>query len=308
MSVEAIPLKQQFRPPRITPKPVVLGSQTAIVVGGTGKDKDGADKGNGEIDADKYGRVRVRFHWDRNSTSSCLVRVAQPWAGKNWGAQFIPRVGHEVIVSFLEGDPDRPIIIGSVYNGDALPPYTLPANVTQSGIKSRSSKGGNDKNFNEIRFEDKTGSEELCVHAEKDLKVDVENDATWTVGLENDSPAKSQKGKAKLVAGKTFHLDAGDEITLETGQSKIVMKKDGSITIECMKLNVKATNLVDLNADNKVHIKGQAEVGIEGLQVKVDGTTQVAIKSSVATKVEGTMLDLKASGMAQLQGALVKIN
>jgi type VI secretion system secreted protein VgrG len=166
VSVEAIPLKEQFRPPRVTPKPVVQGTETAIVVAGTGKDKDGADKGNGEIDADKFGRVRVKFHWDRQATSSCLVRVAQVWAGKNWGAQYVPRIGHEVIVSFLEGDPDRPIIVGSVYNGDAMPPYALPTNVTQSGIKSRSSKGGGEKNFNEIRFEDKTGSEEVVVHAE----------------------------------------------------------------------------------------------------------------------------------------------
>jgi len=114
-----------------------------------------------------------------------------------------------VIVSFLEGDPDRPIITGRVYNGMQKPPYALPANATQSGIKSRSSKGGNDKTFNEIRFEDKSGSEELVIHAEKDFKVDVENDATWRVGLNENSPAKSEKGQAKALIGKTLHVDVG---------------------------------------------------------------------------------------------------
>ena len=134
---------------------MIHGAQTAMVVGPAGE----------EIYTDKYGRVKVQFHWDRygkqDEQSSCWVRVAQLWAGKNWGMIHIPRVGQEVIVSFLEGDPDRPIITGRVYNGDAMPPYGLPDNATQSGIKSRSSKGGAEANFNEIRFEDLKGSEQL---------------------------------------------------------------------------------------------------------------------------------------------------
>jgi type VI secretion system secreted protein VgrG len=130
--------------------------------------------------------VKVQFHWDRygkqDEQSSCWVRVAQLWAGKNWGMIHIPRVGQEVIVSFLEGDPDRPIITGRVYNGDAMPPYGLPDNATQSGIKSRSSKGGAEANFNEIRFEDLKGSEQLYIHAEKNQDSVVENDETHAVG------------------------------------------------------------------------------------------------------------------------------
>ena len=235
------------------------------------------------------------------------MRVAQVWAGKEWGALHLPRIGQEVIVSFLEGDPDRPIITGRVYNGEMKPPYALPANATQSGIKSRSSKSGGDKNFNEIRFEDKADAEELLLHAEKDFKVDVENDATWRVGLNEDSPAKSSKGKAKFEIGKTLLVDVGDEITFVTGQSKIVMKKNGDIEITCKNLTVKANSAIKLNAIKEVKIEGQMEVGVKSLKVTVEGTTEVGIKSSVSTKVEGTMLDLSATGIATLKGALTKI-
>ena len=165
-----------YRPPRITPKPIVQGPQTAIVVGKAGE----------EIWTDEYGRVKVQFHWDRygkkDENSSCWVRVAQLWAGATWGGIHIPRIGQEVIVEFLEGDPDRPIITGRVYNNDSMPPYTLPANATQSGIKSRSSKGGGSANFNELRFEDKKGEEQVYIHAEKNQDNVVENDETTEVG------------------------------------------------------------------------------------------------------------------------------
>ena len=125
-----------------------------------------------EIFTDKYGRVKVQFHWDRegknDADSSCWVRVGTPWAGKNWGMIHIPRIGQEVIITFLEGDPDRPIIVGSVYNADMMPPYELPENKTQSGLKSRSTLQGTPDNFNELRFEDKKGEEKIYFHAEKD--------------------------------------------------------------------------------------------------------------------------------------------
>jgi len=327
VGVETIELATRFCPPRVTPKPVVQGAQTATVVGKAGE----------EIDTDDLGRVKVQFHWDRkgkkDENSSCRLRVAQVWAGKEWGAIHVPRIGQEVIVSFLEGDPDRPIVTGRVYNGDNKPPYKLPDNATQSGIKSRSSKGGDPKTFNEIRFEDKKDSEELLIHAQKDFKVDVENDATWQVGTDDADPpvvdignkgvatftigktlktdvgedatwrvglrgkgspqlAKSQEGVAKFEVGKTLMIDVGDEITLVTGQSKIVMKKDGSIAITCKSFEVKASQ----------------EIVAKSLQVAVEGTTKVEIKSSAQTKVEGTMLDLSASGIATLKGALTKIN
>ncbi len=171
----AIPLQTPYRHPQVTPRPFVHGPQTAVVTGPSGS----------EIHTDKYGRVKVRFHWDRNpdgnrdDVSSCWIRVSQAWAGRNWGSIHIPRVGQEVIVDFLEGDPDRPIITGRVYNGDNPVPYDLPAHATQSGIKSHSSPGSGS---NEFRFEDKQGSEEVWFHAQKDLNSKIENDETRKVG------------------------------------------------------------------------------------------------------------------------------
>lgn len=172
----AIDAKQPFAPARSARKPFVQGPQTAVVVG----------PGGDEIYTDQYGRVKVQFFWDRqgkrNENSSCWIRVSQPWAGKGFGAVAIPRMGQEVIVDFLEGDPDRPIITGRVYNAEQMPPYDLPANMTQSGIKSRSSKGGSAANCNELRFEDKKGAEQVLLHAEKNQDIEVENDETHWVG------------------------------------------------------------------------------------------------------------------------------
>ena len=182
--------------------------------------------------------------------------------------------------------------------------------------KEPQQQGGRAANFNEIRFEDDTGKEEFYLHAEKDLKVNVENDGTWTVGLDNDQPAKNKKGAAKFVVGKTYHLDAGDEITLETGQSKMVMKKDGSVTINCKTMLIDATDKIDFKANSAINAKsnkdvkidGTVSVAVKGLQVAIEGTTKAEFKSSVQTKVEGTMVDVSANGIASLKGALVKIN
>lgn len=193
----AIDSKVPFRTSRLTPKPIVQGPQTAIVVGPAGE----------EIYTDKYGRVKVQFHWDRygkkNENSSCWVRVSQMWAGKNWGAIHIPRIGQEVIVEFLEGDPDRPLITGRVYNADQMPPYDLPANKTQSGIKSRSSKGGSPANFNEIRMEDKKGQEELYIHAEKNHTNITENDRSEDVGHDRSLHVGHNKSE-KIDNNKTI--------------------------------------------------------------------------------------------------------
>jgi type VI secretion system secreted protein VgrG len=225
-SFSASPKKYPYRPSRVTPKPVVQGSQTAVVVGPSGE----------EIYTDKYGRVKVQFHWDRegkrNEHSSCWIRVSHPWAGKNWGAISNPRIGQEVIVSFIEGDPDRPIITGRVYNAEQMPPYALPANQTQTGTKSRSSKGGGAANFNEIRMEDKKGSEELYIHAEKDENHIVENDQTLGVGrdktskIDRDMITKVARDKSELVEGnKSVNVegshteDISKNMTITVGSS-----------------------------------------------------------------------------------------
>ena len=212
----AIESKTPYRTPRFTPRPVIQGPQTAMVVG----------KAGSEIWTDKYGRVKVQFHWDRlgkkDENSSCWVRVAQVWAGKQWGAIHIPRIGQEVMVEFLEGDPDQPIITGRVYNAEAMPPYGLPDNATQSGLKSRSSKGGSGDNFNEIRMEDKKGSEELYIHAEKDHTNITENDRSEDVGHDrslhvgHDKSEKVDNDKT-ITIGKNHDESIAGNKTLSVG-------------------------------------------------------------------------------------------
>ena len=214
------------RPEQKTPRPFIHGSQTALVVGPGGE----------EIHVDEFGRIKVQFHWDRkgkkDENSSCWIRVAQSWAGKKWGQIYTPRIGQEVVISFLEGDPDRPLIIGSVYNGDQMPPYELPANKTQSGVKTRSSKGGDTATFNEIRFEDKKGSEELYMHAEKDQNTIVENDRSQSVGHDKNESVGNNKtvdvgvdlsetiGKNKATQVAVNHSESiGSNMTISVGSN-----------------------------------------------------------------------------------------
>ena len=194
-----------------TPKPIVRGPQTAVVVGKEGE----------EIYTDEYGRVKVQFRWDREQrpgeNASCFIRVAQTWAGHNFGALFTPRMGDEVIVDFLEGDPDRPIITGSVYHQSNKPPYALPANQTQSGVKSRSSKGGSANNFNELRFEDKKGSEEVFMQAEKNLTVNVKAAESVTIGATDTIGIGDWQ---KLTIGTTQDIKVGTAQTQNVGTSQ----------------------------------------------------------------------------------------
>jgi type VI secretion system secreted protein VgrG len=319
VGIEAVDAAAPYRPERVTQKPRIQGTQTARVVGPSGK----------EIWTDKYGRVKVQFPWDRAATddgnSSCWVRVAQSWAGKNWGAQFVPRTGQEVIVSFLEGDPDRPIVIGSVFNAEHMPPYELPTNGTRSGVKTNTSPSKSADGFNELRFEDSEGHEEIYLHAEKDMQVVVENNQTISVGaskkdrgdrtttVQNDDKltvgnelSVTVKGKEtrtvtkdrvttakendQLDVSKQYTLKAGDQITLECGLAKIVMKKDGTVEISGKEVKVKGTMKASVDA---------TQVAISGTQLEVKGTK---------TAVQGTgTLDLASSGIASLKGSLTKI-
>ncbi len=210
-SFKAMDRTVPFRPPRVTTRPAVRGPQTAVVVGPSGE----------EIYVDKYGRVKVQFHWDRvgvhDENSSCWVRVSHPWAGKQWGMIAIPRIGQEVIVDFLEGDPDQPIITGRVYNADQMPPYDLPANMTQTGIKSRSSKGGGPDNFNELRFEDKKGSELVTLHAEKDQTIEVENDESHWVGHDRKKKVDHDE---KVTVGHDRTESVGNNESITIGKNR----------------------------------------------------------------------------------------
>jgi len=288
-----IPASVPYRPPRITPKPFVQGPQPALVVGKSGE----------EIWVDKYGRVVVQFYWDRvgkdNEKSSCWVRVSQPWAGKNWGAMWIPRIGQEVIVSFLEGDPDRPLITGRVYNAEQTVPYDLPDHQTVSTFKSRSSKGGGSDNFNEIRFEDKKGSEQIFINAEKDMDLRVENDSREFVGANRNLIVKTNQ-QEKVEGDKSLHvvgnhlekIDADMSLQVGGDQSE---KVGGGYSLQ-----------VGGSIDEKVGSKRATEAGQEihlkaGMKVIIEAGVQVSLKGP------GGFVDVGPAGVT-IQGAMVLIN
>jgi type VI secretion system secreted protein VgrG len=215
IKVTSHPTVLPFRPQIVTPKPLTHGPQTAVVVGPAGE----------EIYTDKYGRVKVQFFWDRygdkNENSSCWVRVSHPWAGEKWGFIHIPRIGQEVIVDFIGGDPDCPMITGRVYNADQMPPYGLPDNKTASGIKSRSTKGGSPTDFNEIRMEDIKGKEQLYVHAQRNLDSVVEADESRVVG--HDRNTRIGNNDSRFVVNNDKHVIGGNQAVQVQGSQAVAI-------------------------------------------------------------------------------------
>ncbi len=270
-----IPYKVPYRPACGTKRPVVEGVQTAVVVGPAGED----------IYTDDYGRVKIQFHWDRqgkkNENSSCWIRVSQSMAGNGWGAMFLPRVGHEVIVEFLEGNPDRPIITGQVYHGINRPPYKLPDEKTKSSFKSNSSPGG--EGFNEIRFEDKKGEEQLFIHSEYNQDIRTKNDLREWVG--NDSHL--------IVVRDQFEETRGDKHLTVTGDHN--EKVDGTISLEAgMDMQEKVGMNHALEAGQEIHLKA-------GMKVIVEANTQISLK------VGSNFVDIGPAGVT-IQGTMVMIN
>ena len=268
-AMTCIDAHQSFRPQPQTPRPIVKGPQTAMVVGPNGE----------EIWTDQFGRVKVHFYWDRhdqsNENSSCWIRVSQAWAGKNWGSMQIPRIGQEVIVSFLEGDPDRPIITGRVYNAEQSVPYDLPANATQSGMKSRSSKGGTPANFNEIRMEDKKGAEQLYIHAERNQDIVVEVDESHSVGHDrnksvgnNESVTIGQDrvravqhddvlmvGSSKTDSvSRSYLIEVGENLRLVCGKSVLELNASGQVNLSGVQFNFHTEGSAEINTGGMLHL------------------------------------------------------
>jgi type VI secretion system secreted protein VgrG len=328
-----IPAGLPFRPQRATPKPVVPGSQTAVVVGPKGE----------EIFTDKYGRVKVQFHWDRkgeyNADSSCWVRVGTPWAGRRWGAVHIPRIGQEVIVDFLEGDPDQPIIVGSVYNADQMPPYlgdgpdrNHPKNPKLSGIKSNTTPGGD--GFNELRFNDEKDKEQIFIHAERNMDQRVKNDSMervlndrhLVVGYEKDGSKVGDQLEQiyrdkhlRVNRNHIEHIDGNMELLVGKGEAPsggnvdIVIEKDKKELIEMndhlhvkmaqmVKVDMDASVEVGMNRNEKVGMNQSLEVGMSrhekiGMSHAMEAGMTVHIKSGMTLVVEaGLQLSLKVGG------------
>lgn len=312
-----------YRPLLLTPKPIIQGAQTAVVVGEAGK----------EIDIDEYGNVIVQFHWDRlgenDANSSCRVRVSQAWAGKEWGFFAAPRIGQEVIVEFLEGDPDRPIVTGRVYNGDAKVPYELPANKTQSTLKSNSSKGGG--GFNEIRFEDKKDSEQIFIHAQKDQDNRVGNDSREFVGndrhliVKNDRFEHIENNEHLMVDADQMHEVGGEASLTVASDRKVEIKANDSLDI-ATDYNVKTGGDTNLksggNHNHKIGQKFSVDSGMDihqkaGMNIGMQGGMNVHIKGGMNVVVEaGIGLTIKAGssfvtlnpGGVFISGPMVMLN
>lgn len=276
-SFRCIPQDTPYRAPRKTPKHIMRGVQSAVVVGKAGE----------EIWCDKYGRVKVQFHWDRvgkkDEGSSCWIRVSQPWAGQGYGGMWIPRIGQEVIVDFYEGDPDRPIITGRVYNSDQMPAWALPGKMNWSGFKTRSTKGGSADNANELRFDDTKGSENIVLHAEKDLEISVEKETVFETGTDhfeyvgNDHTSEVAKNRDSTI-GENCVITVGKEISVSSGTST----------------SVSVGSDAALDAGMEVHIKG-------GTKVVIEAGMQLSLKAA------GGFVDIGPAGVT-IQGTMVKIN
>ena len=282
------PVALPFRPPRVTPIPTVRGTQTAVVVGPPGE----------EIFTDKYSRIKVQFHWDRegknNSDSSCWVRVATPWAGHAWGAIHIPRIGQEVVVDFLEGDMDQPIVIGSVYNAECMPPYDLPTHKTQSGIKSRSTLGGGPPNYNEIRFEDKRGSELLTIHAERNQEISVEADESHSVGHDRTKTVGHDE-KTTIAHDRTETVVNNETITIGVSRTEMVGSNE-VVTIGATRVEtIGAADILTVGAARAVTV-GAGEV------VTVGDTLVVAVGNETTVTVGASSLTMKKDGTIEVKG------
>lgn len=289
--IVAIDAQQPYRAPRITPRPVVQGPQTAVVVGPKGE----------EIYTDQYGRVKCQFHWDRHGKadeqSSCWIRVAQSWAGKKWGSFNLPRIGQEVIVDFLEGDPDQPIITGRVYNGVNMPPYGLPDKKVVSTLKSLSTPGGG--GFNEIRLDDTKGQEQIFIHGQYNQDVRIENDSLEWVGndrhliVKNDQLEQVENDKHLTVKGNQKEKIQGDKHQKVQGDHN--QEVNGALSINVgQDIQEKAGQKYALDAGMEIHLKA-------GMKVVIEAGVQLTLK------VGGNFVDINPAGVT-IQGMMVMIN
>ncbi|HEY2783525.1 MAG TPA: type VI secretion system tip protein TssI/VgrG [Fimbriiglobus sp.] len=302
----ALPLSVPFRPDRTTPRPFVHGCQTAVVVGPSGE----------EIFTDKFGRVKVQFHWDRegknDAGSSCWCRVAVGSAGRNWGMIAIPRIGQEVLVDFLEGNPDYPIIVGSVYNPDQMPPYKLPDEKTKSVWKSNTTLGG--VGFNEFRFEDKKDKEQIFIHAERNMDERVKHDRMervihdrhLIVGLEKDG-GKSGSQFEEVLENKHLkvHKDQEEQIG---GNFKLLVGGDNHLHVKGKRaVKIDANDNLTVNGDMFSKITGGDATEAEKIHLKAGQSVVIEADIQISLKVGGNFISITSAGVA-ISGATVLIN
>jgi type VI secretion system secreted protein VgrG len=324
-----------------TPRPRIHGTQTAIVTGPAGS----------EICTDKYGRIKVQFHWDRygkkNDHSSCWIRVAQGWAGRGWGGWFVPRIGQEVVVSFLDGDPDRPLVVGSVYNAEQTVPFGLPANATQSGLRTRSSMGGSGATCNELRFEDRKGSEQVYLHAERNLDASVEADETHSVGHDqtitvdhdrkktvvnnemtmigaNRTETVGQNESVTISLARTHTIGTVDTLTVGAARVHTVGAAEAisvgaarTISVGAMQsLQVGASQSIEVGSDQKVSVGGNDSLSIgKGRSVSIGQDDQlnvgkkltISAGDEIVLKTGSATITMKKSGDITIEGSKITV-
>jgi type VI secretion system secreted protein VgrG len=294
---EVIEQETPWRPEPTLSKPKAYGLQTAIVVGPQGE----------EIHTDEHGRVKVHFHWDRISpfddTASCWIRVAQRWAGPGWGALILPRIGMEVIVEFLDGDPDRPLVTGCVYNGQNRPPYPLPQEKTKSTLKSESSPGGG--GFNELRFEDAKGSEEIYIHAQRDMNETILRNQSTSVGA--DQSLSVGDDRTKTVTGFETNTIKKDRVTTIEGTDQVTINGSHKVTINGGANKGKATDPAPLGAG--VDVIGEYNITATAkLTITVGGASSLTMTpSSIELKIGGSTVNM-VTGQVTVTSPTVLIN
>lgn len=296
----AVPDDLPYRPPRRASKPEVRGTQTAVVVGSRGD----------EIHSDDQARVKIQFHWDRDGEydekSSCWVRVATAWAGKGWGMQHVPRVGQEVLVDFLEGDPDRPIVVGSVYNAEQTPPYDAAGDgKTKSGIRSRSSKGGG--GHNEITLDDKKGSELVTIHAQKDMSTTVLNDRDDTT--KNNRTVVVEADDSETVgSNQTVDVGADQEVTVGGDRAtKVTGDEELSVGVN-RKVNVAGSQETNITGERTVTVVSSDELTVSvdrsvntGTEFQLEAGTEIGLSGGVQISLEAPVIKLAADAMIELK-------
>ncbi|WP_225613102.1 type VI secretion system Vgr family protein [Variovorax sp. VRV01] len=314
---EVIPASKVFRAPAPpVPRPRTTGPQTAIVTGPAGR----------EIWTDEYGRVKLSFHWNRYCTkdenSSCWVRVSSPWAGTNFGGIQIPRIGQEVIVDFENGDPDRPIVTGRVYNADNMPPWTLPDNATQSGLLTRSSEGGNSTTANALRFEDKKGQEQLWLHAERNQDIEVEHDETHWVG--NDRIKTIDHDETTHVRhDRTETVDHDETITIGNNRMETIKANELLTVLQNMnrfvaltsseEVGIAKTSLVGLTQTVAVgkskneHIGEDFSLTVGEKLVITVGKSRLEMTKDGEVTLTGTRFDFRATGAVRINGKVIDL-
>lgn len=322
--VECIPADVPFRPLRLTPMPSIPGVQSAVVVGPPGE----------EIHCDEHGRVKVQFHWDRegkgDDSSSCWIRVSQPWGGVSYGGLFLPRIGQEVLVQFLEGDPDRPVIVGRVYNGENPLPYSLPEHKTRSTIKSSSSPGGN--GYNEFRFEDAAGKEEIWLHGQLDMNTVIERDRTQqfgrdttdTIGRDHRETIARDRTRSvgrnesiSIGADRTKSIGANQTLSVGANETIAIAGNQATQIDKARRTHIKGNDNLAVDGAQDIAIGGDQAIQIRGaetLKVTDDQTIEVtgaiSIKSATEIKLAcgAGSITIEQSGNIVIKGPLVKIN